>query len=41
MIINETILVLAITDRRNHKLAKYPDVGCHCNLDFDKNIRAF
>ncbi|MCK4734136.1 MAG: glycosyltransferase [Methanophagales archaeon] len=38
MMIDETILVLAITDCRNHKLAKYPDVDCHCNLDFDKNI---
>lgn len=41
MIIDETILVIAITDCRNHKLAKYPDVDCYCNLDFDKNIRAF
>ncbi len=38
MIIDETILVLAITDCRNHKLAKYPGVDCRCNLDFDKNI---
>lgn len=36
--INETILVLATIDHRNHKLAKYPGVDCHCNLDFDKNI---
>jgi len=35
MIIDETILVLAITDCRNHKLAKYPGVYCDHNFDFE------
>lgn len=37
MKIDETILVLTISDNRNHKLAKYPGVQCHCNFDF-RNI---
>lgn len=37
MIIDETILLLRVSDNRNHKLAKYPGVQCHCNFDF-KNI---